>query len=100
MRLLIFLMVLFIVTPASAQAIGGKPAVFPALSTATATLDIHAATDLPAMEPLLRDFQQAAPDITINYFEYAPTTSTRQLTAPAARAAQWATSCSPPRSTS
>lgn len=70
MRLLIFLMVLFIVTPASAQAIGGKPAVFPALSTATATLDIHAATDLPAMEPLLRDFQQAAPDITINYFEY------------------------------
>lgn len=67
---LIFVSALFVTAPAAAQAIAGKAVVFPALSAATATLDIHAATDLPAMEPLLRDFQQAAPDVTINYFEY------------------------------
>lgn len=70
MRLLILVMALFISDPMAAQVVGSKPVVFPALSTAAATLDIHAATDLPAMEPLLRDFQQVAPDITISYFEY------------------------------
>ncbi len=70
MRLAIVLITLFVSAQVAAQTIGGKPVIFQALSTATTTLDIHAATDLPAMEPLLRDFQQAAPDITINYFEY------------------------------
>lgn len=69
-RLLICLLALLAALPATAQSLGGKPVVFPTVISATATLDIHAATDLPAMAPLIRDFQLLAPDITVNYFEY------------------------------
>lgn len=33
-------------------------------------ISIHAATDLAAMEPLIRDFQAANPSVRIDYFEY------------------------------
>jgi iron(III) transport system substrate-binding protein len=43
---------------------------FPAPGNETAILAIHAATDLPAMEPLIRDFQAVSPGTTIRYTEY------------------------------
>ncbi|QIG50934.1 ABC transporter substrate-binding protein [Nordella sp. HKS 07] len=66
----LWLTLLCIPLAATAQSLTDKPVVFPARATSSATLDIHAATDLPAMEPLIRDFQLLAPEITINYFEY------------------------------
>ena len=36
-------------------------------------LSIHAATDLSAMEPLIRDFQSTAPDVTVEYTDYVTT---------------------------
>src|SRR6185295_8960586 len=33
-------------------------------------LSIHAAADLSAMQPLIRDFQSIAPNVTIDYVEY------------------------------
>ncbi|MEN3929794.1 ABC transporter substrate-binding protein [Microvirga sp. W0021] len=54
----------------SAQASEGETAHFPALQTETARLEIHAATDTVAMEPLIRDFQKTAPDIAIDFVEY------------------------------
>lgn len=54
---------------------GAAPAVaadsvFPAPGQENAVLSIHAATDLPAMAPLIRDFQQISPGTTIRYTEY------------------------------
>jgi iron(III) transport system substrate-binding protein len=42
---------------------------FPAREPEVATLRIHAATDLGAMEPLIRDFQALRPDVAILYDE-------------------------------
>jgi iron(III) transport system substrate-binding protein len=44
--------------------------VFPAPGGQHAVLSVHGATDLSAMEPLIRDFQALSPDITIEYSEY------------------------------
>jgi iron(III) transport system substrate-binding protein len=43
---------------------------FPPLAAPVDTLSIHAATDLYALEPLIRDFQQLAPGTTVEIVEY------------------------------
>lgn len=43
---------------------------FPAPGSESATLSLHAATDIAAMRPLIRDFQTGRPDIGIVYTEY------------------------------
>ena len=43
---------------------------FPALTTQVDTLSIHAATDLYALEPLIRDFQQLSPGTLVEIVEY------------------------------
>lgn len=54
----------------SALALEGERAFFPALGTETARLTIHAATDLEAMRPLIVDFQQMSPGISIEFVDY------------------------------
>ena len=44
--------------------------VFPAPGGQEIVLSVHGATDLSAMEPLIRDFQATAPNVTIEYSEY------------------------------
>ncbi len=44
--------------------------VFPAPGGQQTVLSVHGATDLSAMEPLIRDFQTLAPNVTIEYSEY------------------------------
>jgi iron(III) transport system substrate-binding protein len=44
--------------------------VFPAPGSQETVLRVHGATDLSAMEPLIRDFQQLDPNVTIEYTEY------------------------------
>ena len=44
--------------------------VFPAPGGQQTVLSVHGATDLSAMEPLIRDFQAIAPNVTIEYSEY------------------------------
>ncbi|MDR6955487.1 iron(III) transport system substrate-binding protein [Ancylobacter sp. 3268] len=55
-------------------AITGAPAQtmtrFPAITTQVDTLSIHAATDLYALEPLIRDFQQLSPGTMVEIVEY------------------------------
>ena len=41
-----------------------------ALAAEQGTLRVHAATDLAAMEPLIRDFQMISPHVSIEYVEY------------------------------
>lgn len=53
-----------------ALATEGSTQFFPAIGGQTATLSIHAATDLAAMEPLIHDFQSVSPNIAIEYVEY------------------------------
>ncbi|TGD95097.1 ABC transporter substrate-binding protein [Methylobacterium nonmethylotrophicum] len=43
---------------------------FPASEPARTTLTIRAAADLDAMAPLIRDYQQLYPDVTVVYHEY------------------------------
>ncbi|MCK0209761.1 ABC transporter substrate-binding protein [Starkeya koreensis] len=43
---------------------------FPALASQVDTLSIHAATDLYALEPLIRDFQQLSPGTMVEIVEY------------------------------
>jgi iron(III) transport system substrate-binding protein len=43
---------------------------FPALAPEQGILRVHAATDLAAMEPLIRDFQVISPHVSIEYVEY------------------------------
>lgn len=43
---------------------------FPAPGTERDVLTLDAATDLAAFEPLIRDFQRIAPDVTIRYREF------------------------------
>ncbi len=47
--------------------------IFPAPGGPQTVLSVHGATDLPAMEPLIRDFQAIAPNVTIEYSEYVTT---------------------------
>jgi iron(III) transport system substrate-binding protein len=44
--------------------------VFPAPGEQQTVLSVHGATDLSAVEPLIRDFQTLAPNVTIEYSEY------------------------------
>src|SRR3712207_4715062 len=44
--------------------------VFPAPGGQQTVLSVHGATDLSAVEPLIRDFQTLAPNVTIEYSEY------------------------------
>jgi len=43
---------------------------FPAVATETAVLTIHAVADLSAIEPMIRDFQQTQPGITVDFTDY------------------------------
>ena len=43
---------------------------FPAPGTERQVLTLDTATDLAAFEPLIRDFQRIAPDVTIRYREF------------------------------
>jgi iron(III) transport system substrate-binding protein len=43
---------------------------FPAVGQETAVLTIHAVADLSAIEPMIRDFQQNAPGIAVDYTDY------------------------------
>ncbi len=43
---------------------------FPAVASQVDTLSIHAATDLYALEPLIRDFQQLSPGTRVEIVEY------------------------------
>src|SRR3712207_133934 len=56
-----------------ASAAGAEPTRFPAPRGEKDRLSIHGATDLSAMEPLIRDFQAASPTVTIEYTEYVTT---------------------------
>ncbi len=47
-----------------------EPVIFPAAASEKARLLIEAATDLVAIEPMIRDFQAVAPDVAIEYVEY------------------------------
>jgi len=47
--------------------------VFPAPGGQQTVLSVHGATDLPAMEPLIQDFQATAPNVTVAYSEYVTT---------------------------
>ena len=47
-----------------------RRSVFPAPGGQQTVLSVHGATDLSAMEPLIRDFQVLAPNVTIEYSEY------------------------------
>ncbi|MFK0166448.1 ABC transporter substrate-binding protein [Rhizobium sp. NPDC090279] len=56
--------------PTLAMAVEGTTKLFPAAHAEMARLSIHGAADLRAMEPLIRDFQETAPDIAIEYSDY------------------------------
>jgi iron(III) transport system substrate-binding protein len=47
-----------------------EPVIFPAAASEKARILIDAATDLIAIEPMIRDFQVVAPDVAIEYVEY------------------------------
>jgi iron(III) transport system substrate-binding protein len=47
-----------------------EPVIFPATTSEKARIFIDAATDLVAIEPMIRDFQVVAPDVAIEYVEY------------------------------
>lgn len=43
---------------------------FPAVGKESAVLIIHASADISAIEPMIRDFQQAEPGITVDFTDY------------------------------
>lgn len=55
---------------AAAFAIEGERAVFPAPNGEWAKLVIHGATDLNAIRPLILDFQETMPDVTVEFTDY------------------------------
>ncbi|EIM25419.1 ABC transporter substrate-binding protein [Microvirga lotononidis] len=72
------------VQPLTCLAQGVPTPVFPALQDEREVLSIHAATDRPAMEPLIRDFQLLNPHTRIEFVEYV----TNDLFAAASKACQ------------
>lgn len=54
----------------AAFAIEGERAVFPAPAGEKAKLVIHGATDLNAIRPLILDFQETMPDVTVEFTDY------------------------------
>lgn len=66
----------------NAQALEGERALFPAAGgPETARLVVHAATDLDAMRPLVRDFQETAPGVAVEIFDYVTNDLFREATA-------------------
>lgn len=59
-----------LVSTNAATAAEGSTTVFPALQAETSRLSIHAAADLAAMTPLVRDFQEMAPNVAVEYSDY------------------------------
>jgi iron(III) transport system substrate-binding protein len=53
-----------------AQQAWSQSVLFPAPASEKARITIDAATDLIALEPMIRDFQTVAPDVAIQYVEY------------------------------
>lgn len=70
MRCLAGLVALFLTSTAPGVAAPPVETSFPAPGRQTETLSIHAATDLYALEPLVRDFQQASPGTAVEILEY------------------------------
>jgi iron(III) transport system substrate-binding protein len=68
------LLLALLAAPAAAQVTE-----FPARQPGGPTLAIHAATDIVAMEPLVRDFQAVAPQVRIVYREYITTDLFRRM---------------------
>ncbi|OCP18312.1 MULTISPECIES: ABC transporter substrate-binding protein [unclassified Ensifer] len=54
----------------SGMAVEGVRAFFPAVDQERGRLVIHGATDIEAMEPLVRDFQVLATDVAVDYTDY------------------------------
>ena len=62
---------LFVVASATVSfAIEGDRVVFPSVQQETDRLQIHAATDVEAIRPLLLDFQQLFPGVALEYVDY------------------------------
>lgn len=69
---------LWLTSLGSAGALEGAREIFPAPGPEAGRLVIHAATDLDAMRPLIEDFQQMAPGVTIEFVEYVTNDLFRQ----------------------
>ncbi len=82
--LLILCLFWTVVQPLAGLAQGIPTPTFPALQGEQEVLSIHAATDRPAMEPLIRDFQILNPNTRIEFVEYV----TNDLFAAAFKACQ------------
>lgn len=54
----------------AAGAVEGDRVFFPSRDALSAVLTVNAATDLEAMEPLILDFQETAPDIAVKFNDY------------------------------
>jgi iron(III) transport system substrate-binding protein len=63
------LAVIFLATMASLAA-AKENYRFPAVGQETGVLTIHAVADLSAIEPMIRDFQESQPGITVDYTDY------------------------------
>jgi iron(III) transport system substrate-binding protein len=61
---------LFWLLPSLAAALEGQKAFFPANGDETERLIVHAATDLEAMRPLIRDFQDVTPGVAVEFVDY------------------------------
>jgi iron(III) transport system substrate-binding protein len=56
--------------PQFASALEGEQTVFPAMAAERARLVVNGATDVDAMKPLILDFQQLAPEVTVEFNDY------------------------------
>jgi iron(III) transport system substrate-binding protein len=63
---------------------------FPAAGRETAVLTIHAVADISAIEPMIRDFQESEPGITVDYTDYLTNELYDLLAAQCAKAAPMA----------
>lgn len=72
------------IQPSASFAKDSQISTFPALQAEQEVLSIHAATDRPAMEPLIRDFQTLNPNTRVEFVEYV----TNDLFAAASKACQ------------
>ncbi|MCG5478526.1 ABC transporter substrate-binding protein [Sinorhizobium alkalisoli] len=79
MRLLLRSFAIFLwLLPSAAAAIEGQRAFFPSSGKETERLTIHAATDLEAMRPLIRDFQELRPGVAVDFVDYVTNDLFRQ----------------------
>jgi iron(III) transport system substrate-binding protein len=67
---LLLLGVSLLTTPNLARALEGEQTVFPAIATEQIRLVVNGATDVDAMKPLILDFQQLAPEVTVEFNDY------------------------------